>query len=873
MTDRSLDAVVLELDPDVDAGTTATLLPSCSSPATSPNGGPSTRGGPSAPQHSSLPPSSPARKSPQTTSPSGADGIQCQAGNGSGGASPVRTTDRGSGAYSSPQPSTPTASDISNHQHSSNPNCHTCIASSSSTSASTLRMWMQETFAAEKWDAEYPANEHSTLAETPDHHYKQATIPQNIDQPPTPPNTPELPLTPRGLKFEAEEEKGSDEESSTGYEKSLSDQKGLTLSWRNLSFVVDTDKGYKQVLHNLNGQAKPGELLAIMGGSGAGKSSLMDVLSGRARGGRATGDVRFNNRSTDARWRARMAYVQQEDIFYETLTVRETLSYAAMLKLPYSMPHEEKLKRIDKVASETRLRDCLNTRVGDAVHRGISGGEKKRLHIATELLTDPGVLLLDEPTSGLDAFNAHNVIDAIRTSALENHRTVIISIHQPRKEILDLFDKILILATGKVLFYGNLDTALLYFTHVGFPVPRFMNPSDHFLDVSTMDTSTPRNRELSDAKIGSLTSIWKSQFDAIAFPSYNAPPDRVPHKKPFCLSGFSSTNNTLVAAPPSDADFATEVAKRQVGVTSIMADASGWMRRWSILVKRQCVVYFRDWTLVVMSPIANGLSILLFYQLWQFLPLTQNAAQSRLGLMFFLSLDRYMMWVNGVAIGLPLRLALFTRERTSGMYTGYQLFWAYYVAAFLCYFYQFVTVGPILYYLTGCQRVWSKFWTWFGIYCLVCLTGHAHGFFFGAQSRNMAFVLTFATLHLGIYCAFSGYIVEPSSIPKPLIWIAYMSPPFWTYSAWTQTELSGLVLTCPPHETRCLLTGEALLDILSLRDRSIGVCIAALAGICLVVTLIASKIFDTTTKPPWANAAVIVSEENVKNGYSKEVKG
>ena len=168
----------------------------------------------------------------------------------------------------------------------------------------------------------------------------------------------------------------------------------------------------------------------------------------------------------------------------------------------------------------------------------------------------------------------------------------------------------MILAVGKVLFYGSLDTALPYFTHIGFPVPLFMNPADHFLDVSTMDTSTPRNRELSEARIGGLTNLWRSQFDAIAFPPYNSPPEIARYKSGQSVGKHDSS---LKKALLSHADSVADLTKANGGITEIAIEemSSGrWIKGWSILVRRQCLVYFRDWALVVMGPVANAISVL-----------------------------------------------------------------------------------------------------------------------------------------------------------------------------------------------------------------------------------------------------------------------
>ena len=125
------------------------------------------------------------------------------------------------------------------------------------------------------------------------------------------------------------------------------------------------------------------------------------------------------------------------------------------------MPTARKHQRVEEVINQMRLGDCKDTLVGDSVKRGISGGERKRVHIGMELMTSPMCMFFDEPTTGLDAFNAYHVIETIREAADKGGRTMIMAIHQPRKEILEKFDRIILLSKGQLTFTGNVEGTIV----------------------------------------------------------------------------------------------------------------------------------------------------------------------------------------------------------------------------------------------------------------------------------------------------------------------------------------------------------------------------------------------------------------------------
>ncbi|KAF5725469.1 ABC transporter family protein [Tripterygium wilfordii] len=180
------------------------------------------------------------------------------------------------------------------------------------------------------------------------------------------------------------------------------------------------------------------------------------------------------------------AYVTQENTLLGTLTIRESITFSAHLRLPSIMTKEEINDIVERTITEMGLQDCSDRTIGNWHLRGISGGEKKRLSIALEILTRPSLLLLDEPTSGLDSASAFFVVQTLRNIAVDG-RTVISSIHQPSSEVFALFDNLFLLSGGETVYFGEAKLGAKFFAEAGFPCPSRRNPSDHFLRCTNSD--------------------------------------------------------------------------------------------------------------------------------------------------------------------------------------------------------------------------------------------------------------------------------------------------------------------------------------------------------------------------------------------------
>lgn len=208
-------------------------------------------------------------------------------------------------------------------------------------------------------------------------------------------------------------------------------------------------------------------MMAIMGASGSGKTSLLNVLAQRlslSPGAILEGEVRMNNRVVDSNDFGKMgAFVQQDDILIETMTPRESFTFAARLRT--TLTEDQIPMRVQEIIDRLALNQCADTRIGGVMIKGISGGERKRTSIGYELITDPIVILLDEPTSGLDSSTALRIIKDLKKEAMRG-KTVIATIHQPSGSIFMEFERLLLLHDGYQLYQGPLKEITPYLNNV-----------------------------------------------------------------------------------------------------------------------------------------------------------------------------------------------------------------------------------------------------------------------------------------------------------------------------------------------------------------------------------------------------------------------
>jgi ABC-type multidrug transport system ATPase subunit len=288
--------------------------------------------------------------------------------------------------------------------------------------------------------------------------------------------------------------------------KLMTDHVPASLHFSDISYTL----GSRKILDGISGRVKPGQVMAIMGASGAGKSTFLDILARKNKRGTVTGTTLVNGREvSDNEFRKVVGFVDQEDTLMPTLTAYETVLYSALLRLPREMSLEAKKFRTLETMQELGIlgiKDMMIGSSGESIlrvvipgvnpltgHRSISGGEKRRVSIACELVTGPSILFLDEPTSGLDAYNAYNVVDSLASLAHDYNRTVVFTIHQPRSNIVTMFDHLVLLAHGKTVYSGEFFKCHDYLERIGQPCPPGFNIADY---LSMFPRIQPRCRVL-----------------------------------------------------------------------------------------------------------------------------------------------------------------------------------------------------------------------------------------------------------------------------------------------------------------------------------------------------------------------------------------
>ncbi|XP_012280877.1 ATP-binding cassette sub-family G member 1 [Orussus abietinus] len=254
----------------------------------------------------------------------------------------------------------------------------------------------------------------------------------------------------------------------------------MDIIFENINYVVSLGfrKGMKEILHGVNGRLPAKQLVAIMGPSGAGKSTLLDILSGYRITG-VQGMVYVNGRVRDMdEFRRSSAYITQDDRLEPFLTVLENMKVSTDLKMPTNTPQYQKNSTIEEILTTLGLYEHMQTRAGR-----LSGGQRKRLSIALELVNNPTVMFLDEPTTGLDSSSCMQVVNLLKVLANQG-RTIVCTIHQPSASLFQLFDQVYVLAGGNCLYQGATDQLVPYLESMKLPCPMYHNPADYVIELA-----------------------------------------------------------------------------------------------------------------------------------------------------------------------------------------------------------------------------------------------------------------------------------------------------------------------------------------------------------------------------------------------------
>eukprot|EP00927_Polykrikos_kofoidii_P024257 TRINITY_DN22096_c2_g1_i1.p1 TRINITY_DN22096_c2_g1~~TRINITY_DN22096_c2_g1_i1.p1 ORF type:complete len:991 (+),score=171.65 TRINITY_DN22096_c2_g1_i1:444-2975(+) len=284
----------------------------------------------------------------------------------------------------------------------------------------------------------------------------------------------------------------------------------ISLEFNDLGLVLHNGS---TVLDSVTGAFEAGQMVAIMGPSGAGKTTFMNVLCGKATYGTRTGTVLINGEAKDIRdFKRVMGFVPQDDIVHDNLTVREQIFYAARLRNSSDTPRDVIRAIVEDVLRVMQIDHIQATKVGGTEERGISGGQRKRVNIGLELAARPTLLFLDEPTSGLDSTSSLLIVNSLNKMT-ELGMTIIMVIHQPRYSLFTLYDKVLLLGKGgRTVYLGAAARATTYFENLGFTVSPEDNLADWLMDVISGEVE---NTKVTTFSNGMLFDWWEQHISVV----------------------------------------------------------------------------------------------------------------------------------------------------------------------------------------------------------------------------------------------------------------------------------------------------------------------------------------------------------------------
>lgn len=493
----------------------------------------------------------------------------------------------------------------------------------------------------------------------------------------------------------------------------------------------------KRLLYQIDALMPSGSLTAILGGSGSGKTSFLNILSHRIGDGglKTTGQVLYNGCPKISS--VRSAYVMQQDILLPTLTVKETLLYAAELRLPPPTTADERSRVVEEVILELGLKECANTRIGNNVHKGCSGGEKRRTSLAVQMLANPSVLFLDEVTTGLDATSAFQLIRTLKILASKG-RTIIVTIHQPRSEIWGLFDRILLLSGGSSVYAGPVNRCIPYFDSLGYGLPSFVNPAEHLIDLAAVDTRSTDLETSSSARVELLKQAWESF-----------------HRSQTPQSSLEKlSDGDLSASPP------------------LKTTQSPLSRQIKVLTARTLKVTLRD-PLGVAGSLLEAI-IMGVLMGWTFLSLDGSLAGIRSkegGVYTAASLQSYIILVFET-YRMTLDIQLFDRENGEGVVGIPAFLISRRLARALI---EDIPVplifSGIFYLMAGFRHLASQFFVFFAVTLINHYIAVTLATVCVAVSRNFAGASLIANLAFTIQSLGCGYFVQSNQIPVYMRWL------------------------------------------------------------------------------------------------------
>lgn len=533
-----------------------------------------------------------------------------------------------------------------------------------------------------------------------------------------------------------------------------------TLDFNVVNFSAPMKDGSKkQILHNIAGQTQSGQFTALMGPSGAGKTTLMDCIALRNR--KWFGAIKLNGKSPKGDYFNSTAYVHQKELFFTQLTVKEHLRFHAVCRLAPKRSTEECYRRVDKIIKEVNLEKSADTIIGGGefyVIKGLSGGERKRLAIGTELLAQPKILFLDEPTSGLDSVMGELITELLMNLAAGanggKRRIIFCVIHTPSSKMWNTFSHVLLLsAGGKLAYHGKRTDLMPFLSSIDYNVPQNYNPADYALEVISkpiVEEPGTNKQQKSQRKDPQYIVKMFAKHRAKQNPNFYVIPEDNKHSKQY----------------------------------RVKADNKMWTH-----------LYMNTWRAflqVKRDKEKNIVMVLMLFILgvifgFLFLNQAHDSWRNLIGLLYAMTVSTLLLSSMHVALAFPSEWTIFMRE----YYVGGNTLLPYYIGRTLADIPQLTCylITPFMtYFLAGMGGSWTVFFYYMGISFLVILASSSVGYLNSSFSSNPALGLAITPVITTPMILFSGMLYERSKVPFYLSWMQYTSVINYSFGALTLNE-------------------------------------------------------------------------------------
>ncbi|KAJ1797698.1 ATP-binding cassette transporter snq2 [Coemansia sp. RSA 2399] len=558
-------------------------------------------------------------------------------------------------------------------------------------------------------------------------------------------------------------------------------------------FSRNASDKYRKIIDGMSGVVADGEMLLVLGRPGSGCSTLLRVLGNRRKTYRKIdGTVSYGGLTpaeVGKHYRGEVAYNQEEDVHFPTLTVRKTLEFAIQCKMPSTRMLKDRdayqSEFLDTLLDMYGLKGCADTIVGNAFLRGISGGERKRVSIAEQVASGASIDIWDGSTRGLDSSSALDYVRSLRITTDVLHKSTIVTIYQASENIYQLFDKVTVIDEGKQLFFGPTDKAIDYFYSLGIEKPKRQTTSDFLTGVTQLHERRVRPgwEDRVPKNAAEFEAAWHASAEHKALKQEVAV-----FSQQLEQDGRGGEIRNFIDQTKMGAGGHNALRKRSPYTTTFFYQATR-------LFKREWEIFCGGWAELAFKFVYNAAFAIIVGTLFLKLPQTSAGAFTRGGVLFFALLFNSLTAQSEIPKSITGREVVY-KHKSFAMYHPAALSFAQTVVDIPFMLLQIIVFSCILYFATGLERTAAHFFT-FLLYLFVgCLCLTAFFRLVGNVSPNIDVAHTLSGVCLLFMILLVGYMQPPRSMHPWFKWIYWINPLAYGFKALMANEFRDLKFEC-----------------------------------------------------------------------------